>query len=1299
MGNSQSVKPLVTSIITYEEALSRITAEEYEHLQTSYEDLLGLPDQTSFVSKAFLGFPEKFSAQVYKVFAPYDNLSLEKLLVGLVIMIRGTRSEKLQLLFYSMSSDGNKVSQEDMASSLVSWGIEIPKNLDFLFTVSEACSFEHFLKWIEKFSPNLGVYDWVLDNEGYGFICQGVRAFQTYHQFLAEQASFTEKQVTALEKHYNKLRMLFSRSKRFDLDAMYQCLHPLYTFEFSQRFFHAFDLNKDGTIDCRELVIGLSAILEGEDSFAKFVFDMFDENGTGVLLPDEVENFTRMISTFCLVTDSLKLDTDHTLPEGSIPVSEFIHWCNNSLSMYKFLSHLKNIVYIVFGVKPDLTFNIIRQWMEMEANMNLITGKMYYIANNEWFKGSGGFVNNSPILAPGQVNGHKTVPSITREGGTLRTGLLQGVDYQIISQVLWCTLEDWYGCDTAICRRARLTPTGTVILELFPLKLNFYKQPRPTHMAQEALNAPSIPLNLQSSIEFNAVSDIPRHVLSYTGVFYTDDTLSSIIDFLSTKLKLGREDLRLWKILPNHKVILLDETEDKTLDSLGVQHFNNILIEVRNTDMSWPEEVVNIVTQNRVIDRRAPTARVNGTTGLNNLGNTCFMNSSIQCLSNTRALTVYFLKELHQKELNQNNPDSLNGLLALRYGTLIKNLWSCSSRTIAPLKMRWTVGKFAPQFSGFGQHDAQELLDFLLDGLHEDLNRITTKPYTPMKDSNNRSDLEVSVEFWNNHVARNRSIIVDLFHGQLKSTLRCCTCGFTSVTFDPFSFLSLPLPENENVIIEVFVVRLDPDNKTTQYCLWLNNEYTLNHVRKRLIAKIPAIKHLLFVDVENSVVKRIIGIDQPLHNINFPLYAFELPGEGPKPDDYVVVYSRHYVTIDKYFFDWQHRQVNLFGTPFIIPTMASQDVSQSVTIRERIRNYLIKMYGFDDDFIDNMMYNININKVKQGGRDCCICQWRELCYGHKLLDDPDLGDCGYLTVDWSSAVVHLIRQYDDDVTILQDSSVKEAKLRQSQSVDLSLCLKGFTKEEEIAEWYCTRCSSHKTAIKKLDIWKLPPFLIIHLKRFSFQGGKWVKCKRTVSFQDSFDPSPFLVQSSQISLSDRMRTESVTHNTVLVEGDGGDDYDEVSIASMDDDEVMNSNNRNPFESSKDSSSYITNSMKSNTTSKKANDIRPFYDLYAVTSHTGQIGGGHYMAFALNPNRQWYYYNDSQVKKTTKKRVLSEPAYILFYERKNLRLDDLLPSYGDLDQYDDTHFDYDASIIMKDVLENADRTDKRNFCSLQ
>ena len=45
------------------------------------------------------------------------------------------------------------------------------------------------------------------------------------------------------------------------------------------------------------------------------------------------------------------------------------------------------------------------------------------------------------------------------------------------------------------------------------------------------------------------------------------------------------------------------------------------------------------------------------------------------------------------------------------------------------------VGRFAPQFSGYQQHDSQELLTFLLDGLHEDLNRIKKKPYIEMTDS------------------------------------------------------------------------------------------------------------------------------------------------------------------------------------------------------------------------------------------------------------------------------------------------------------------------------------------------------------------------------------------------------------------------------------------------------------------------------------------------------------------------------------------------------------------------------------
>ena len=54
------------------------------------------------------------------------------------------------------------------------------------------------------------------------------------------------------------------------------------------------------------------------------------------------------------------------------------------------------------------------------------------------------------------------------------------------------------------------------------------------------------------------------------------------------------------------------------------------------------------------------------------------------------------------------------------------------------------MSQFAPRFSGFQQHDSQELLSFLIDGLHEDLNRISKKPYIEMQEAGDRPMTEVS---------------------------------------------------------------------------------------------------------------------------------------------------------------------------------------------------------------------------------------------------------------------------------------------------------------------------------------------------------------------------------------------------------------------------------------------------------------------------------------------------------------------------------------------------------------------------
>ena len=64
-----------------------------------------------------------------------------------------------------------------------------------------------------------------------------------------------------------------------------------------------------------------------------------------------------------------------------------------------------------------------------------------------------------------------------------------------------------------------------------------------------------------------------------------------------------------------------------------------------------------------------------GLCGLRNLGNTCFMNSGLQCLSHIKELTDYFLSGEYQKHINKTNPLGTQGELSLEYAKMIKNLW------------------------------------------------------------------------------------------------------------------------------------------------------------------------------------------------------------------------------------------------------------------------------------------------------------------------------------------------------------------------------------------------------------------------------------------------------------------------------------------------------------------------------------------------------------------------------------------------------------------------------------------------
>ena len=156
-----------------------------------------------------------------------------------------------------------------------------------------------------------------------------------------------------------------------------------------------------------------------------------------------------------------------------------------------------------------------------------------------------------------------------------------------------------------------------------------------------------------------------------------------------------------------------------------------------------------------------------GLVGLTNLGNTCYMNSSIQCLSNTFELTQFFLMKKYKSlvEREWKNPLGTEGRMVLAWAKLMNEVWKGKDGVVRPELFKRILGQYNVTFEGYGQHDSQECINSVLDFLSEDLFKRERKPYVEMDENEGRSDEEASLESWNKYIYRNESIICDLFVG------------------------------------------------------------------------------------------------------------------------------------------------------------------------------------------------------------------------------------------------------------------------------------------------------------------------------------------------------------------------------------------------------------------------------------------------------------------------------------------------------------------------------------------------------
>uniref|UniRef100_A0A671RSN6 Ubiquitin carboxyl-terminal hydrolase 32 n=2 Tax=Sinocyclocheilus anshuiensis TaxID=1608454 RepID=A0A671RSN6_9TELE len=1037
--------------------------------------------------------------------------------------------------------------------------------------------------------------------------------------------------------------------------------------------------------------------------------------------------------------------------------------------------------------------------------------------NNQCFSSANGHLPNSmAVQRPGAIDNQPLVttelmkaPTLTMEGGRLKKSqqLVTGRDFETVPEPVWRALYHWYGANLSLPRPVIMsTITAQPELELFPRYLLFLRQ-------QPATRSP------QSNIWVN-MGNVPspnaplKRVLAYTGCFSRMGTIKDIHEYLSQRLRIKEEDTRLWLYNSENYLTLLDD-EDHTLESLKIQDEKHLVIEVRNKDMSWPEEMSFIANSSKIDRHKVPTEK--GATGLSNLGNTCFMNSSIQCVSNTKPLTEYFISGRHLYELNRTNPIGMRGHMAKCYGDLVQELWSGTQKNIAPLKLRWTIAKYAPRFNGFQQQDSQELLAFLLDGLHEDLNRVHEKPYVELKDSDGRPDHEVATEAWENHLRRNRSIVVDLFHGQLRSQVKCKTCGHISARFDPFNFLSLPLPMDSSMHLEITVIKLD-GSTPVRYGLRLNMDEKYMGLKKQL-SELCSLKpeQILLAEVHTSNIKNFPQDNQKVrHSVNGFLCAFEIPVPGSptsvtNPHDsspsinsglipngmpstvvpctpekplangipnghampvqdspfigYIIAMHRKMMRTELYFLSSQKNRPSLFGMPLIVPCTvhtSKKDLYDAVWIQvSRLASPLppqeASNHAQDCDDSMGYQYPFTLRVVQKDGNSCAWCPWYRFCRGCTVDCNEDRASLGnaYIAVDWDPTALHLRYQTSQERIVEEHPSVEQSRRAQAEPISLDSCLKAFTSEEELGEdelYYCSKCKTHRLATKKLDLWRLPPVLIVHLKRFQFVNGRWIKSQKIVKFpRESFDPSAFLAprEVSQSIGKELQRLErgdssvsSISTTTVASPPTSGTPCSIRRVGSplsknsspgssprntgrkqgrlrlpqlgsrhrlcnsKENLEACSSSKENTWSldtSSNDCDVIMVNGLGQDSsqsnghsevsadldTPHQRNDIclEPLYNLYAISCHSGIMGGGHYVTYAKNPNEKWYCYNDSSCKEVHSDEIDTDSAYILFYEQQGVDYSQFLPKTEGKKMADTTSMDEDFE------------SDYKKYCVLQ
>lgn len=597
-----------------------------------------------------------------------------------------------------------------------------------------------------------------------------------------------------------------------------------------------------------------------------------------------------------------------------------------------------------------------------------------------------------------------------------------------------------------------------------------------------------------------------------------------------------------------------------------------------------------------------------GLVGLQNLGNTCFMASTLQCLSNIPRFREYFSSGVYLKEINRQNPLGQEGKLAEAFGDLLRLMWPSSDgdmvSVVAPRGFKYQMGVFRPEFQGYQQHDSSELMNFLLDGLHEDLNRVPEpKPYVETVEREG-PDEEVAQFRLSQYRRRNDSQVHDLFLGQFKSTLVCPVCGNISITFDPYNMVSLPLRTHSEEMLTMYSVKFwrKPTPQGPRECSMLR----VGVPKGSKVAKVrQAIAEQAELDPNQVVLATVrngycYNIHEDAGSCEYnassqTFFAFEVANAAVfqrylRPTavselSAVTVYMKH---------------PNSPKAPLSYSAAAAQKPSpdpilfnhpRSTTMNEIYQAVASQISpDMDPSAIEIYVADDRAYRVEKTGG--VIPNNRDPVKGGL---EERLG-LVVTFVDPKSLVTTAIPGLEPEESGANGGASGSAR---GNTLSINDCFDLFSTPEKLSpedSWYCPKCKNHVEANKTMQLWSAPEVLVLHLKRFSYSRFFRNKIGKAVSFPlEGLDLSPYVVGPQS-----------------------------------------------------------TGAQPGGAAAEDASERPPLlYDCVAVSEHMGSLGGGHYTASAKScEDGKWYKFNDASVREVTGSSVnQSGDAYLLFYVRRD------------------------------------------------